>query len=897
MKKITTFCLSLLALTLSSAFIIKDDPFTALLKKLEEFTKKYPTENVHLHLDKPYYAIGDDIWFKAYVTDSRTTAPSTMSTILYVELIDESDSLKSKLLLPIKNGITWGDFKLPDSLSEGNYRIRAYTQLMRNAGPDFFFDKTIKIGNSWANKVFVKADYLFSTEGSNEKINSTLRFTDKNEKPYANAELNYVAELGAKIIAKGKLATNSNGEVNIPLINTQPSSSPSGKITATLTLPDKQKVTKIIPLKSTSAAVDVQFFAESGSLVQNLPNKLAFKAINSEGKSEDITGVIVDNDGTEITNFETSHLGMGSLSINPMSGKTYQAKVKFKNGIEKVVNLPKIESSGYVLSVNTSDTNKIAVKVLLSEDLVGKDTLQLLAQQNGKISFSVKISTAKNFAVANLPKSELPSGISVLTLFNAKTIPVAERLIFVNNAFDKIKIDIGNLKENYAKRAAVILDLKASNEAAPTQGSFSIAVTNASAVEPDLENETNIFTSLLLKSELKGYIEKPNSYFMADDVKTRANLDHLLLTQGWRKIDWNAIVNELPVINSFRAEKGLKISGTVTTLGGKPVANSKVSLFTTSMGVFAIDTLTDYGGEFNFRGLDFSDSTKFVINSLTEKGKGRTNAQVKLDVIPRQRITDNQNFGDIEINVNDQLKNYLQNSDDYFIEQMRRGALTRTIQLDKVNIIGQKKQQTASSSLAGAGRADAVYTAKDLKNANSLVDFLVSKTRLLLLKGSPTIVIDGMIMPFSLSASSSGGSGGIGLDGYSAENIASIEVLQSASNTSIYGIRGGNGVIVITSKQGGYTPEDGESTNPITYYPKGYAIPRQFYSPRYDTQPDNKPDLRTTVYWNPSVVSNEEGKFKLDYFNTDKPGLYRIVIEGIDMMGNLARKTFTYEVK
>ncbi|MBP8067472.1 MAG: TonB-dependent receptor, partial [Pedobacter sp.] len=304
MKKVLAFCIGLMALLISSAWIAKEDPFLALIKKLEEFAKLYPTENVHLHLDKPYYAIGDDIWFKAYVTDSKTAAPTTISNVLYVELIDETDSLKKQLILPMQSGISWGDFKLADTLAEGNYRIRAYTQWMRNAGPDFFFEKAIKIGNSWANKVFVKAENLLSKEGINEKVNSTIRFTDKNEQPYTNVEVTYSAELGEKIVTKGKTETNSNGEINIPIVNTQPNTNQSGKITATLTLPDKQKVTKIIPIKTTSTAIDVQFFPESGNLIQDLPNRIAFKAINAQGKGEDIKGSVFDNDGEEITTFE-----------------------------------------------------------------------------------------------------------------------------------------------------------------------------------------------------------------------------------------------------------------------------------------------------------------------------------------------------------------------------------------------------------------------------------------------------------------------------------------------------------------------------------------------------------------------------------------------------------------
>src|SRR6218665_854992 len=99
--KFFILCLALVGSLSLSAYVIADDPFAALLKKLEEFTKKYPQEKVHLHLDKPYYAIGDDIWFKAYVVNTKTSTPSNISKILYVELINEKDSLKKLVKLPV----------------------------------------------------------------------------------------------------------------------------------------------------------------------------------------------------------------------------------------------------------------------------------------------------------------------------------------------------------------------------------------------------------------------------------------------------------------------------------------------------------------------------------------------------------------------------------------------------------------------------------------------------------------------------------------------------------------------------------------------------------------------------------------------------------------------------
>lgn len=894
-KNIILFIIAITSLMGLSAFSFADDPFADLLKKLEEFTKKYPQEKVYLHLDKPYYAIGDDIWFKAYVVDSKTSAPSTISNILYVELINEKDSVERQLKLPMQSGITWGDFKLTDSLEEGNYRIRAYTQWMRNAGPTFFFDKTIKIGNSWANKVFTATKNVFGNDGKAETITSTIKFTDKEGNPYANNVVSYEVQLNARNISRGKAATNSNGEITISFANNQPNLYKSGQITTNLTLPNKQVITKIIPIKATSNNIDVQFFPEGGDLVEGLPGKVGFKAINASGLGEDVKGVVVDELGTEMLQFETTHLGMGAIVLTPMANKTYTAKIKLPNGDTKTVNLPKAKPSGYTLSVNVLDTAKIAVKIFISEDLLNKGELKLIAHHNGNIIFTGKVQTAKQLAIVNLLKKEFPSGIVQLTLFDPNNMPVCERITFVNNKLDKIDIGLNNLKPTYTQREKTDLNFTATVENNPLQGSFSVAVTNTAAVKPDIENESNIYTSLLLTADLAGYVEKPNYYFLSDDMKTRIALDNLLLTQGWRKFNWQQISSSQPVVTNFEVEKTMRIGGKITK-GGKPVVKGKVSLFSNTNGFFVVDTLSDANGRFSFDDITFGDSTKFIVQART--GKDNKNVQIDLDVVPNQVVTTNKNTGDIEVNVNESIMSYLNQSNDFFNEQIKKGFLNKTILLNEVKIVEKKNPTPNSANLNGAGSADQIFTAKDLETAFSLSQYLSGRIVGVTVRngvaysnranGAPmSIVLDGMNMGNDFN-----------LDDIVVQDVESVEVLRTIGNTAIYGFNGANGVLVITTKRGSNnTSYNRYSPGIVTYAPKGYSVSRQFYSPKYDVTPDSRPDLRSTVFWAPHVITDTNGKGNFNFFNTDQAGTYRIVIEGIDVFGNLARKVYTYEVK
>lgn len=878
------------------AFRYEDDPFSIILKKLDVYNKNYQQEKVYLHLDKPYYAVGDDIWFKAYVLNAQTSRPSEISGALYVELLNEKDSVKQQLKLPLVSGIGVGDFKLPESFVEGNYRIRAYTQWMRNAGTEFFFDKTIKIGNSWSNNVFTNASYTFEKKNSSQQVNAVVKFTDKDGKPYTATNLTYDVQLSFRSILKGKATTNEQGEINLTFLNAQPAIYKSGKITATLTLADGKKVIKDVLIKSTSNDVDVQFFPEGGTLVEELPSKVGFKAVNASGLGEDISGTIVDNDGQEVNKFESSHLGMGQFVVNSQPGKVYTAKVKFKDGSEKSIPLPKARPQGYVLSaINNADN--IQVKILVSQQLLNKGELKLVTQQNGNVYFVTRSSSTKPVVSAVIKKEELPTGIVQLTLFDGANIPVCERLVFVNNEADKIITTIKTDKESYSPREKVTVDLGAQFQSKPVQGSFSAAVTNTKSVTPDELNESNIFTTMLLKSDLIGYIEKPNYYFLNDNAETRSHLDNLLMTQGWRRVIWNNVINNLPPNIRYPAEKTLAVSGAIATLGGKMIPKTKVSLFSTSGGFLAIDTLTDDNGKFKFDGLSFKDSTKFVVQARTLKGK--RSVDFLMDVVKGEIVTKSDNSGDIVVNVNDALSGYLQQSKNYFDELTRRGKLERSITLKEVKIEDKKSKVKNSSNLNGSGSADAVIQADQLQNCAMLSQCLQGRVAGLLItngvatlmrnNGAPMqLVVDGMYMEPEF------------LDNIVPSDVETIEVLKSIGYTSIYGTRGGGGVLIITTKRGGGSAFNASRSveGVTTFMPKGYDISREFYSPKYSPEStDSAPDFRSTIYWNPLIVTNETGKGQFTYYCSDEPGIHRIVVEGIDMYGNLARGIYTYTVK
>jgi len=346
----------------------------------------------------------------------------------------------------------------------------------------------------------------------------------------------------------------------------------------------------------------------------------------------------------------------------------------------------------------------------------------------------------------------------------------------------------------------------------------------------------------------------------------------------------------------------MSVSGKVT-LSGKLVVNGKVTLFYNAGRPVLIDTLTDAQGKFKFNNLYFPDSTKIVLQARNEKD--RKNVQIELDQIPVQLVTKNRNLANVEVNVNKSMVTYLKNNMNQFDSLRRMG--NGSIMLDEVKIVAEEQKVKNSANLNGAGNADAIITGDKLSHCTfDLSQCLQGMvTGLLMRDGIPylsrnlnssfmrpthmLIVVDGMdVDPDYLSL-------------INPTDVESIEVLKSAINTSIYGTKGVGGVLIITMKQGEYTLRSSNTYTPgiIKFTPKGYYKTREFYSPNYDDPKTNiaAPDLRTTIYWNPQVITDASGKASVGFFNADGPGNYKVVVEGINEHGHIGRSIYRYKVK
>nr|WP_067053140.1 TonB-dependent receptor plug domain-containing protein [Mucilaginibacter sp. L294] len=872
-----------------------DDIITRLQRQLDKWSDSHPIEKVHLHLDKPYYTAGDDIWFKAYVITGPMHRLQPDSGILNVELIDAQDSIKQSLKLQLHNGLAYGDFALPDTLHEGNYRIRAYTQYMLNAGSDYIFDRVISIGNVITNKVFTKTTFNTTTQNGRNAVTADINYTDANGIVYAGNAVSYSVMLNNKVLAKGKGVTDANGNMHISLPADNADLLKQGRIVTGISGAGDGTVHKNIPIRTMAGYADVQFFAEGGNMVNGVPAKIAYKAIGTDGLGITIKGTVTNNKGEETAQINPSHLGMGVFIFTPQSGDSYKANIVYPDGTKASVALPKATDNGYVLKVIEQGANDLRIAIAAAKGTTSP--FVLVGQSAGKVYYSAR-STAGGDAFSTIvPKSKFPSGIVQFTMFSESGEPLNERLVFIQNPADKLNLSVTAGNQNYQPRQKVNLNIDAKdNDGKPVVGSFSISVTDETKVPVDEDTENNIFASLLLTSDLKGYIEQPSYYFNSNNEKTRADLDVLMLTQGYHRFEWKRVLNDTPSPNQYAVQKTFTISGRVTTPSGAPVANGKVELINFGDGVLQVDTLTDQNGRFAFTDIIYADSLKFLIQARNAKNK--RDVVIKMDTVPLPSAANYKNYADYNVSTGNSISVYAQNSKLLYFEQIKAGLGNHIISLKEVLIREKRIALKHSANLNGPGNADQVLLSKDLVNYGCvrLADCLQGRLLGVLFNngvpvttrggGRMLIVIDGM------------NSDAMYMNTLTVNDIQSIEVLRNISTAGIYGGRGGNGVLVITTKRGDeptYYPQQ-FSKGIIPYQPKGVYKSRAFYSPKYDAKTNRKiADLRTTVYWKPDVVT-PGGKAMVEYFNAGSAGTYRVIVEGVDSEGNIGRQVFRYKV-
>ncbi|WP_235296280.1 TonB-dependent receptor plug domain-containing protein [Portibacter marinus] len=780
-----------------------------MLENLDSLTILYPQTKIYVHTDKPYYSVGDHIWYAVYAINANDHQNLPLSELMYVTLEDAEGHIVIQQNLKLNGKRASGDIAVDLDWSEGIYTLKAFTSYMRNFDSNYIFSKEIAI-------------YSKEESGTDVSLKTSLE-------PY-----------------------------------------------------------------------QIRFFPEGGDLIAGLNTKIAFELIDTT-----IQEIAVLNGlGDQVATGKVVQNGLGIFNLIPEIEEKYYVIL----GEEKFA-LPKVKPAGYTLKVNTLSEDKIYLDVIGSKGKSLENTF-IIGHIRGT-PFLTRDGLEGQKVSMVLDKSSIPEGVSQITLFDDQGRPLTERTFFIRHQQDDLQVVASIPYEYLNKRQKAEISVELSGTGLGSgDGTFSISVVDSKSVQ-GLKKGVNIKSYLLLGSEFTTGIEHIHQYFETNSPRNRFKLDLLMLTRGWTRFTWEDIrMDKKPEIQ-FPPENGFTISGQVFEKN-KPV-QAQVNFSTVDDDLFFASIPTEEDGSFTALGFDLEANEKINISAYKPGKKEKKitkNISVKVDPAEIFTVSSNQRYR-YEGPHRNEVTDYIELSyENQMMDSLYDGM---QIELDEVVMTADRKTSRDQKIKKERG---IIYTNYDRR---VFIDSMPNRRMFTnvfdMVRGQvPGVNIIGTAgnQRFRLRGGSNSIRGSndalVIVDGVPAtyeyvnainpDQIEFIDVLKGISTSALYGTP--NGVVAIYTRMDNGSVSRNYKTpdNIASFLHNGYYQSRKFYSPDYSQSfpGDEKPDLRTTLYWNP-IVELEEGKAVVNFFTADQVTEYLIEVQGITEAGLPFVGYDTFEVR
>ncbi|RYY48499.1 MAG: hypothetical protein EOO06_10080 [Chitinophagaceae bacterium] len=663
--------------------------------------------------------------------------------------------------------------------------------------------------------------------------------------------------------------------------------------------------------KPLNTRTSIQFFPEGGNIISGVINRMAFKATDINGFPVNIVGEIKDAEGKKVAGLTSEHDGMGTVEFLVEKGKEYFATVSANKG-SFIAKLPKAKEEGFAVKIENTNPNRLFVLVSRTEN--GKENfgkIKAVATTNYAIVFSAQLDLDNGETAFSIPKKNLPPGILHITFFDSKNLPFSERLAFIENydlLHPSITIEHKNLKAKSKNQVSFQLQSE--------MPSLSCLVTSYDEKDSVLRYIENIASALLATSDLKGYIHQPGYYFKDKSATTLRALDLLLMTQGWRRFEWNKIQQNQFNAITYPVESAISFRGSVYKSDSKEkVTDGKVSFVIKgidSTSILAEAAVTDKG-EFLLKDIHY---IKNAMVSYMGTNNKKSNYIVDVKLLPNYidtLKTGSRPSVQLDTFTNTQaasaLENYLRRN----LDELEKGVKSKV--MDAVVIKTKKLTPTDSLNNAYAGGPFLMgkgINPAEFNNYRTIWQMIQAAVPGITVEGNPFDPVVSMNRFSGLGGQSSATvaettdgelsesgvmeTSGIAyflnevnvskdvINTLTVEDIALIKVLKNEAAA----LGATQGAIAIYTKQGATIGKNVYDKNYTTLKMEGYAINKEFYQPEYSYNPSSQEaDNRYTLYWSAKLLPAKDGKYRFQFYNNSFGSKARLVIQGLDKNGKL----------
>ena len=850
--------------------LAQTSPFQALLSHVQntyQFGQICRQEKVYLHFDNTAYFQGDVIWFSAYVVDASTQTPA-QSKVLYVELLSPNGVVLKQLKLKVEDGRASGSLPLVDVSTEEARALRGVTAL-----PSGFYEV----------RAYTRTMLNFDDAGVFSRVFPVYEMPEK------------------------------EGDYSDPVM--RPWDNPY----------DMQR-----PKAEKAKDLSVTFYPEGGHLVMGAPCRIAFKAIDANGQGVAVSGELKPEEGQAPIALSTLHDGMGQFTLTPEK-RQYTAEFTHE-GKKYTFRLPEPTDKAYTLMADNLRPGQLRGRLTgyagCPDELLG---MTLICR--GAVSYFDTLSVRGGTAAFTIPKEKLSTGVHQLTLFNAEGQVYAQRHLFVNNGIEAGGIAVTASEVVYEPFAPVKMNIQTTApDGSPLPATLSIAVRDRQNLGTAYAD--NIYTNMLLSSELKGYIHNPEYYFESNDTEHVRALDLLMMTQGWTRYNWAQMARVEPFYIKHYVEDGLVIDGYVLgRMRDKPVegATVKMTLYSPDRSQKQETTvITDQNGSFGFAVEEFYDRWDMFL-SVTKDDK-ELDCRLRLDRASRPTVRPyttadtylphHADAGNLQFDTPIEDPFLQANPDSIFL-------------LDNVDVYGRKKYVDYLTFKAYNAEEDTEFHLDQGKSTYMVRDYLKDKgynidfTR-----------YDGVIPPDSVTRDQvvawsmeqcpinnrrvlwylhdeniqwqkASHTPGFDIDMKDVKSIIvydspfeymSLPFIKEVLTTEMIQALNQSKRIINKDTGENFVVGRGLYVIDIAMYPKGlrrskvkgqrqttfrgYTTGTEFYAPEYPDGPiKGDVDYRRTLYWNPALTTDTEGKAEILFYNNGYSKQFHISAEGITPQG------------
>ena len=307
-------------------------------------------------------------------------------------------------------------------------------------------------------------------------------------------------------------------------------------------------------------------YSEGGTFIENQTTKFAVRLKSIGGLPKKWNGFVFEknNPSTKIVQFNNLDENIAAFYLRAEPSKTYQLQVNDEKGNQQIVDLPIAKKEGITLKITTLEEG-----IEYNLQSVGKtlNNYRILANINNKIVYDEKIeSNIKNKITLITIPNHSPDGIIQFTIFDNYERVIAKRLAFIYPPKNRLNKTIFTTTNNNNNRALNMINISPIND--------TIKYT-ASIYESTSSANDNFITSLYFTGDFDSKINHANQYF--ENEKYSNAFDALLISEEWKRFDWNNVMNSFNPIKNYKREKFLSYNGKIFA-NYKPFINSIITL-------------------------------------------------------------------------------------------------------------------------------------------------------------------------------------------------------------------------------------------------------------------------------------------------------------------------------